>query len=73
MYEITINVLREDGEYEPIKLTTASRASARAIVMIAQENPTVITAVATKMSAPRIVKFKGVGDAPAPVAPKKGK
>jgi len=38
--------------------------------MLADENKGVIEAVATKSSAPRVVKFKGVGDVAPQVAPK---
>ena len=73
MYEITITVEDGQGENNPkITLQTTSRARARAIVMLADENASVIAAVATKMAAPRVVKFKGVGDVEKPVV-KKGK
>ena len=78
MYEITITVEAGQGENNPkITLQTTSRANARAMVLLADENASVISAVATKMAAPRVVKFKGVGDVAPKVAPpatgKKGK
>lgn len=70
MYEITIAVIQEGEVVGTIALKTDSRANARAIVMLADENKGVIEAVATKSSAPRVVKFKGVGDVAPQVAPK---
>ena len=63
MYQVTVVLVGDSRIPTPsVTIETEERKLARALMAVGIANPTKINVEVTRASAPKVVKFKGVGD-----------